>query len=173
MLYTYRDKGDPLDFIYASFRNECYTRNFINNSYLPEPIPPPKQMMVYGYIEVSTDSNEESLAKHKNARANRIQERSIPQSAFPERKEPSFTKLSNIANHKQEKHDKNQVYIKFEPFDTSQIITNSEERKRLYLCLPFKSTTETHLLYSSEKNGKNIRLMHRMIDNMGVTCVIN
>ena len=40
------------------------------------------------------------------------------------------------------------------------------------MTFPFKGVPEPHLLYSSEIHGKNIRMMHKMIDGMGITCVL-
>ena len=42
----------------------------------------------------------------------------------------------------------------------------------LYLTFPFKSTPIPQLLYSTERDGRSIRVMHKLIDNVGITAVI-
>ena len=79
------------------------------------------------------------------------------------------TKLSSMALRKARKM---QGPLPFEPFAGSRVITDPDQARILYLCMPFKSTPQTHLLYSTERDGRSILRMHQLIDNVGITAVL-
>lgn len=62
--------------------------------------------------------------------------------------------------------------LDFRPFENSLILTDDEKARTLYFCLPFKTTPEPHILFSTERDGRSISRMHQRIDNLGVTIVL-
>lgn len=81
------------------------------------------------------------------------------------------TKISALAARRRQKMKKNGIEIYFAPFAGSKII-DKEQGSTLYHALPFKATPKTHMLFSTQRDGKSIKLMHNLIDNLGITLVL-
>lgn len=80
-----------------------------------------------------------------------------------------YALLTDIADRKKAKM-KNQE-LKFQPFQGSQILPTSKA-STLYLCLPFRAQPQTHLLFSTERDGRSITRMHELIDGVGITSIL-
>jgi len=91
-------------------------------------------------------------------------------SAMKPRPEP--ISLVEMARKKEQKNLSKGIDMKFQPFDGSSILLKPNQRYVLYLCFPFKAQPQTHLLFSTERDGRSIAKMHEMIDNIGITVVI-
>jgi hypothetical protein len=51
-------------------------------------------------------------------------------------------------------------------------VPDAEEAVVLYNCFPFKAQPLTHLLFSSNRDGRSIEKMHELIDGIGITTVL-
>ena len=85
---------------------------------------------------------------------------------------PKFSRLSKIAQRKLDRLRQAGQDLTFLPFKGSEIILDDEEKRTLYLTLPFKGIPETHLMYSTSRDGRSIIKMHKMIDDKGITLVV-
>ena len=179
LLNDYRDHGEPLPFLQAAYRNTCIEQTVEDNGDLPEPLTQKGNLIVYGRLDVQPPKMPESHTPKA------VKDRALPaesetgstystytHSTTLEERDPHFTRLEKMASRKLDKYEKANVTYSFEPFADSTIITSSFTRTRLYLSLPFRGVPEPHILYSSEQHGLNIHTMHKLIDGMGITCVI-
>ena len=175
LLDLYRQNGEPLPLLYATYRNQCIENEIADNSDLPGPLTQKGNLIVYGRLDIAPPKEQKSKEV--------VKARGIPQSAdysydsesyseTLEERDPHFTRLEKMAARKQDKYDKQNITFNFHPFNESTIIVNPATRQKLYLSLPFRGVPEPHIIYSSEKNGLNIHTMHKMIDGMGITCII-
>lgn len=100
-----------------------------------------------------------------------VQKRTSPSSrSSRSRREP--LSLFESASTREQKYRQRGVRLEFQPFDGSAIIDTPHLANALYLCFPFKQQPQTHLLFSSERDGRSIVEMHKRIDNIGITCVL-
>jgi len=95
-----------------------------------------------------------------------------PQKNEENHKTRKSVKLSSMASRKRSKLLESGIEIKFQPFEGSNIMTDSTMATMLYLCFPFKSAPQPHLLFSVHRDGRSIRRMHEAIDDVGITCII-
>ena len=79
--------------------------------------------------------------------------------------------LTEIAKRKAEKNAERGMELSFQPFQGSAILTGTMA-STLYLCFPFKALPQTHLLFSSERDGRSIAKMHELIDDIGITAIL-
>jgi hypothetical protein len=155
--------------------------------------------MVYGKIEVSPprptnpDATTTSTLDEDNVQGFVAQERglSISNSSTTEtsamsntqttetesqqvvlERAPKFSRLTKIASRKLERLEKSGTQINFIPFKESEIILDNDEKKMIYLTLPFKGIPETHLMFSTTRDGRSMSKMHKMIDDKGITLVL-
>ena len=91
------------------------------------------------------------------------------ESKYPKTKQ---IKLSQLSERKEQKVLQSGKKLHFKPFDGSQIVTDDAKRHMLYFCFPFKGLPEPQLLYSTERDGKSMRIMHKLVDNIGITAVL-
>jgi len=80
--------------------------------------------------------------------------------------------LTQMSLRKQQKMTEQGLSLSFEPFQGSSIIRNDETARMLYMCFPFKSTPQTHLLFSTERDGRSMKSLHQTVDNVGITAVL-
>lgn len=80
--------------------------------------------------------------------------------------------LTQMATRKEQKLAHRGISLDFSPFEGSLVVTNDIKRRQLYMTFPFKGVPQTQLLFSSERDGRSIPLMHQRIDNVGITCVL-
>lgn len=173
LVENYRVNGEPVPFLETVFRDSCLKRDTEHNLDLPQPLTQKGNLVVYGRIEVSPPKA-----------AKEVKDRGLPQqsqsysyvtdatSTQLEPQDPHWTRLSKMASRKRAKYENAGITLPFRPFEGSQIITDANLAERLYLCLPFKGTPEPHILYSSELHSKNIHMLHKLVDEMGITAVI-
>ena len=178
LLNNYRDHGEPLPFLQAAYRNLLIEETIIDHKDLPEPLTQKGNLIVYGRLDVQPPKIPESQA------AKSVKDRALPEegqstysytqtaSTTLEERDPHFTRLEKMATRKLNKYTQQNVKYDFDPFAQSTIITDAVTRQRLYLSLPFRGVPEPHILYSSAENGLNIHTMHKLVDGMGITCVI-
>lgn len=181
LLDSYKQNAEPVPLLETVYRNMKLEETMAGNKDLPQDISVEGNLIVYGRIEISPPKIEKPQEK-KPVNRDLNQSQSTPysytyteseaQSTVLEPKDPHYTKLTKMAQRKQSKYDQNGISVEFVPFADSKIITDGTLRNRLYMCFPFKGVPEPHMLFSSEEHGKNIRLMHKMIDNMGITCIL-
>ena len=86
--------------------------------------------------------------------------------------DPKIISLNKMSLRKQSKYLSQGLEFQFIPFNGSQILTDHEISKVLYLCFPFRAQPETHLMYSSIKDGRSVQKIHKLIDNMGITTIL-
>lgn len=80
--------------------------------------------------------------------------------------------LTQMALHKEQKLREQSKDIDFIPFEGSNIIRNRDIARKLYMCFPFKVLPRTHMLFSTDRDGRSIQVMHQNINNKGITCVL-
>lgn len=85
---------------------------------------------------------------------------------------PEVTSLVGLAERREQKNKARGLELNFQPFQESEIITEPGHAIALYLCFPFKAQPRTHLLFSSNRDGRSIQKMHQMIDGIGITAVL-
>jgi len=81
------------------------------------------------------------------------------------------SKITTVAKRKMYRFQKDEVSLGFQPFKESQIL-GTDDANILYHCFPFKQTPQTHLLFSTERDGRSVRHMHELIDGIGITVVL-
>ena len=174
ILAVYRDEGDPVQFLQAASRKVSLQEEMKDNLDLPLPIKVKGDLIVYGRIEVGPPRGPSDQVADRGATETQSGTYSYTtaESSTLEPTDPKWKRLSRIAFKKQSKYDSLGIVLPFIPFKESRIIVDSTAAERLYLTLPFKSTPQPHLLYSTEIHSRNMRIMHKMIDEMGITCVI-
>lgn len=85
---------------------------------------------------------------------------------------PEPPSIIEMARRKEAKNKSRGIELSFQPFEGSEILVQPSNATALYLCFPFKNLPQTHLLYSSVRDGRSIEKMHQLIDNIGITCVL-
>lgn len=85
---------------------------------------------------------------------------------------PNITSLLAIAQKKEQKNKAKKMVLNFKPFEESAILTDDSQCCALYLCFPFKAQPQTHLLFSTKRDGRSIAQMHQLIDGIGITAVL-
>ena len=85
---------------------------------------------------------------------------------------PEYTSLVALAQRREQKNHARGIELTFQPFKDSSILTTPAQCAALYLCFPFRAQPQTHLLFSTERDGRSIRKMHKMIDGVGITVVL-
>ena len=85
---------------------------------------------------------------------------------------PEYTSLVALAQRREQKNKARGMELTFQPFSGTQIIDKASQCTALYLCFPFKAQPQTHLLFSTERDGRSIQKMHQMIDGIGITAVL-
>ncbi|OHT17648.1 B-box zinc finger family protein [Tritrichomonas foetus] len=85
---------------------------------------------------------------------------------------PEYTSLVALAQRREQKNKARGLELTFQPFSGTSIIDKPSQCTALYLCFPFKAQPQTHLLFSTERDGRSIKKMHEMIDGIGITAVL-
>lgn len=86
-----------------------------------------------------------------------------------EQKRITLTKMAAV---RKKKVVQSGLKLDFKPFDGSTILNNEEKQYMLYYCCPFRGLPQTHLLFSTERDGRSIKKMHSIIDGIGITCLL-
>lgn len=94
------------------------------------------------------------------------------QAIVPQRPPVEAPSLVEMARKKEAKNKARGIELTFQPFEDSKILTTPSQSTALYLCFPFRNVPQTHLLFSSERDGRDIAKMHQLIDNIGITCLL-
>ena len=169
----YKEEAEPVPFLQAVARKELLQEEMRDNLDLPLPLKVQGNLIVYGRVEVGPPKP--APPKEQDRDINQVTQTytySTTESSYLEPSDPKWTRLSKMAFRKQSKYDSLGIVLPFHPFTESRIVADATMAERLYLCLPFKGTPQPHLLFSTELHSRNIRTMHKMIDEMGITCVL-
>lgn len=177
LTYLYRDEAEPVPFLQAITRKNLLQEEMIDNLDIPTPLKTKGDLIVYGRLEVNSPKKE-TLPQQPAERGIDDSQSTTTYStnestnSFLEPAKAKWTKLSKIAARKLSKYNSAGILLPFTPFSDSRIITSPSIGERLYLCLPFKGTPKPHILFSTELHSRNIKMMHKMIDEMGITLVL-
>jgi len=183
MIIVHKDHSEPLKFLQAYYRNKALEKHVTESNDLPPTLEGIfADLTVYGRIEVSAPKNVKSIPKpsersvplspHKIDVIEQFSNEESQNSDANSRNEIHITALSRMAIRKESKYLSNGLKLAFKPFDGSAIIGDPKVARMLYMCFPFRNMSESHLLFSSERDGKSIQKMHRMIDGVGVSVII-
>jgi hypothetical protein len=83
----------------------------------------------------------------------------------------SIISMERLAKRKEERYLARGLEINRTPFHESGILT-PEQASVLYFCFPFRTQPQTHLLFSTARDGRSIRECHRRVDHVGINVVI-
>ena len=181
ILKNYELNAEPVPLLETVFRNQCINKMAENNLDLPAQLTQKGDLIVYGRIEVSPPKVEEKSKRESPVKSRGISAPSesyasysytATESTVLEPRDPHWTRLSKMANKKRSKYQAQGIQFSFHPFEGSRIVLDPTTAEKLYLCLPFKGTPEPHILFSTELHSRNIRMMHKMIDEMGISLVL-
>ena len=171
ILKLYREEAEPVPFLQTVARKELLQEEMIDNLDLPRPLTVEGNLVVYGRLEVGPPKPAPPKTQGEQE-PSQSYTYSTTESSYLEPSDPKWTRLSKMAFRKQSKYDSLGIVLPFHPFTESRIVVDATTAERLYLCLPFKGTPQPHLLFSTELHSRSIRMMHKMIDEMGITLVL-
>lgn len=182
MLENYYTDGDPVPFLQEFHRTEVLDKDIETTLDLQRVNGIKADVAVFGSL---------SIQSPKPVDIPKAIERSLPrgtttshnQSSWPtstthrdadeeSEKGAKITTLDKMAERKRRKYGKQFDEIDFVPFEGSEIIEDEETARKLYLCFPFKGMPETHLMFSTSSDGRDIQEMHRQIDGKGITVIL-
>lgn len=185
--------SEPVDFLQYYACSKELEKEILNMKDLPEPLTVRGDLCVYGKLEVdgqrpkggmedsdASDFDENQAEDNDQPRSrdisisystNDISISAPPPTVVLERA-PKYTKLAKLASRKEEKLKAAKQSLNFVPFAQSEVLTDDDDRRKIYLTLPFKGVPETHLMFSTQRDGRSIMKMHKMIDGKGITLVL-
>lgn len=179
LMKTHASASEPVPFLAAYYRSLALERDFADNKDLPgRPDEIQADLTVYGRLQVGPPAARQSVrerAVHASGTGTNTgtysytEEDKTESSIYNEQTEPHITSLERMAKRKEQKLGRP---LSFAPFEGSEILESPDDARMLYLCLPFKGTPETHLMFSSARDGRSISKMHKLIDGMGITVVL-
>ncbi|OHT13949.1 B-box zinc finger family protein [Tritrichomonas foetus] len=168
----------PLTFINYFDRQDVYIDGMKETTDLPEDTRVEPDLCVFGTLDVSNRPANRTFAQSvmtaRSLTADEIaEEEKNRKSSISQRGKngPVFTSLVKLGKRRADRNRETGLTLNFTPFQGSAIITNAATARTLYLCFPFKDMPQTHLLFSSKRDGRSIRKMHEMIDEIGITAV--
>ena len=166
----------PLTFIRFFDRQEIFIDGIKETTDLPDDIRVEPDLCVFGTLDVSnrptnkafiqSDITLRSFTEDDFGNKSTVVSRGISNNG------PVFTSLVKLANRRAVRNRDNGLILGFTPFQGSAILTDPQMCRTLYLCFPFKDQPHTHLLFSTKRDGRSIRKMHELIDEIGITSVI-
>lgn len=169
---AYYTSGEPVDFLRAYHNNELLDNEIESSLDLQTCKEVEADLTVFGSLEVGPKEAKQQLQKRSIAPQNAsINSHSHIEEA-DEEEEIKYTTLTKMASRKARKYEEAGRQLIFQPFEGSQILTDAEAARKLYLCFPFKAMPETHLLFSTAGDGRSVSQMHRLVDNMGITVTL-
>lgn len=176
LLLKYVEDGEPVPVLQAIKDNIALEKSLKDNKDIPREIGPVGDLELYGQLVVKPREIPKKFGSSVVSNREVPQAFSDDETAEEEEEDedsmPHISSLQKIAQRKQAKFDKSGVKIDFVPFQDSEILETDEQKRVLYLCLPFKAVPEPHILYSSSIHGKTMKALHENVDNVGITCVI-
>ena len=188
MLLTTFTNAEPVTFLQTFARIEELDKYIETSIDLQKPIDVKNNLSVYGRLQVSEpkekpqtpfgvaerDLKGDAIAQGDNA--------ATSQSLRPlghdddlqllQKKAVKFTSLDKMADRKAKKYAEAGKEINFTPFEGSEIITDPALARKLYLCFPFKAVPETHLMFSTTTDGRDIKKMHKLVDGKGISVIL-
>jgi hypothetical protein len=189
LLASHKKGSGPLTFLRACDRQAALITGIQGTGDLPLDVKVRGDLGIFGGIEVrvsgevpeSTQLSRRDLGESSTVETGsppgspKSSPKPSPQKSPRRRKgqgEPEWTSIVSLAPRREQKNRARGVELDFQPFQGSAILSNPTQCKALYLCFPFKATPQTHLLFSTENQGRSIRKMHQIIDGIGITAVL-
>lgn len=195
MISTHRDTSEPLDLLQANFANNTLLSEIKKDSDLPLPPEDDGEIVIKTFMsigidkkqkseilnrdvhlnELGTDFTESTVGTQESQRSKRSKDPTlgtVMNTNYQNSKDVKISSLARMALRKKEKYSRQGIDLDFVPFNHSKILSDEVSRTEIYLTLPFKSTPQTKLLYSSERDGRSIERMHSCIDGTGITAVL-
>jgi hypothetical protein len=170
-LARHRDSIGPLAFLRAFDRYVLIVQQFQGTADLSGNVPIDTDLRVVGELEISSTQREPNRTP---SRRERIPEPETMDSDSIRAADVSteYKTLSQLAKQRSRRYRSGGADLPCGPFEGSAIMLSPEKALSLYLCFPFKSPPRTHLLFSTERDGRSIATMHQMIDGVGITVVL-
>lgn len=194
------ETAEPSDFLRYFACSKDLEEEMKPGKDLPLPLTVSGDLVVYGKLEVSKPHlgpTDTLTTEEPNLQGFEVQNRDIPTSETGStmstttttesqmtgpsasvtensvlERQPKFSRLSKIATRKEDRLKQAGTPLTFVPFKESEILTDDQEKKTVYLTLPFKGVPDTHLMFSTTRDGRSISKMHKMIDDKGITLIL-
>ena len=183
--------AEPVPFLQTYSRNELLDKEIESSIDLQKPSDIRSDLAVYGRIEISgpkekqevpmkvvdrdikmggfTNPEEWTATETMATRTRKGEETELPVASS---KPVKITTLDKMAERKARKYAEAGKELNFAPFEGSEIIKDAELARKLYLCFPFKAMPETHLMFSTAQDGRDISKMHKLVDGKGISVII-
>lgn len=189
MIATHRDCSEPLDLLQADYASSQLLNEVKDPSDLPLPPENYGEIVIKQNIVIGIDENVKSAILERDHKLNEsgtgFTESTVASESKPKKsKDPTLgtvmatrearhiTSLARMAARKKEKYARQGIELDFLPFEHSSILKDENLMHELYLCFPFKATPMTKLLYSSERDGRSVEVLHKCVDGTGITAVL-
>jgi hypothetical protein len=178
LIASHRKGSGPLAFLRACDRQDTLVAEFQGTGDLPLDLRVKGDLTVCGGIEVRVggELGEPSLLSRRDLGESSAYGDSLdspPRSPKSKKKKDTlWNPISALAKKREAKNLDRGVALDFQPFQGSAIMTNPEQCRALYLSFPFKKTPQTHLLFSTENNGRSIAKLHQLIHGVGITALL-
>jgi hypothetical protein len=181
-LRTHKSSSGPLAFLRAFDRYMLLAQSLETTADLPTDAKIEGDLTVFGGLEVST-TDAAPLKGDGRVFSTKTAQVTTRSTATPfdsvrrtERglggTDDQWTSLIDLAQRKEQKNNTRGIQLTFQPFEGSAILKTTTQCRALYLCFPFKGVPQTHLLYSTERDGRSIAKMHQQIDGIGITAIL-
>jgi hypothetical protein len=182
--------GEPVPFLQTFTRNQMLDKDIESSIDLQKPNDVKSDLAVFGRIEIKGQKDREEVALKVVERDIKVggltnqadwtatetlatrQNRNEVTEQFAVSKPVKITTLDKMAERKARKYAEAGKELDFLPFEGSEIIKNPELARKLYLCFPFKAMPETHLMFSTSQDGRDIKQMHKLVDGKGISVII-
>jgi hypothetical protein len=182
LLIDYYQNGEPLQFLQTLHRNELLDKDIQTNVDLQKASGIKADLGVYGHLQISCPKAKEipqpvaeraiSIGKTHSIWSTGTLTRTATNDEDEGMKLVKYTTLDKMAEKKLRKYAETGKQLTIQPFEGSEIIEDEEIARKLYLAFPFKAVPETHLLFSTNQDGRDIKKMHKLIDGKGISVII-
>ena len=190
LLVDYFQNGEPVPFLQTLHRTELLDKDIETSVDLQKTTGIKADLGVYGQLNISTPKQKEVPEAEgvvdRNLQPSASSGTRSTWSATPatvrtrktitnddlDYKSVKFTTLDKMAERKLRRYSEKGLELTFPPFEGSEILTDPEIARKLYLSFPFKALPETHLMFSTSADGRNVKKMHQLIDGKGITVLL-
>ena len=198
MIATHRDCSEPLDLLQASFAQSQLLQEIKDPSDLPLPPEDLGEVAILQQFVVGIDDKKKSAFLARNLKLDEngtdftestVQSTTTGTQSRQSKTDkklkdptlgtvmatqngPHITSLARMALRKKEKYARQGVDVEFLPFHNSRILKDQAMMHELYLCLPFKATPMTKLLYTTERDERSVETIHKCVDGTGISAVL-
>ena len=182
LLIDYYQNGEPIHFLQTLHRNELLDQDIQTNIDLQKASSIKADLGVYGHLQISCPKAKEivqpvaeraiSVGKSHSTWSTATSTKTATNEDEDYLRLVKFTTLDKVAEKKLKKYAETGRQLTIEPFEGSEIIEDEEIARKLYLSFPFKAVPETHLIFSTEQDGRDIKKMHKLIDGKGISVIL-